>query len=372
MSSFFIDNEGGLWACGKNDCGQLGVGDFRDRKHFTKVLIDAKILSVASSCHQSHTVVLDSFGNLWSCGENTRGQLGLGDYANRNVFVKIDSNTVFNNVSCSDRKTVALDTEGNVWSCGLVYRNRSKTCILIKCDFPVKFTNVKCGKFFISFLDEEGYIWVQGHKMADWLGTVEVEEIIKIDSNKFVKFSCGANHMMALDADGSIWSIGSNSDGQLGLGDKVDRKKFIKIESSVAFTDISCGSNHSAVLDENGSIWTCGDNSFCKLGVSNGGVHQGNSSTIFNKLPKKNKFLSVACIADNTIGLNYNGFVEICGFNLYGQLGLGTNKIFVDKLYPTSLHASTLINKDSKIDLYSSTLMNKDKSSPPKIKASLF
>ena len=31
------------------------------------------------SCTQNHSIALDTSGNIWTCGNNTQGELGLGN-----------------------------------------------------------------------------------------------------------------------------------------------------------------------------------------------------------------------------------------------------------------------------------------------------
>lgn len=60
----------------------------------------------------------DREGNLWSCGLNQDGQLGLNNNANRNILTRVSSDTAFEAVSCGDNHTMAIDINGNLWGCG--------------------------------------------------------------------------------------------------------------------------------------------------------------------------------------------------------------------------------------------------------------
>ena len=85
---------------------------------------------------------------------------------------------------------------------------------------------------------------------------------------------------------------------------------------------VACGWNHSLFLDENGSVWSCGYNGYGQLGV--GDTTQRESYTKVAKLPI---IQNVACGWNHSIFIGENGSVWSCGDNQIGQLGLGdTNK----------------------------------------------
>lgn len=86
--NYYLFNNGELWASGTNGNGELGVGDTTTYGIPRRVqgLNDVKIVKV--SCGFSnisstrHVLALDDQGYVWSWGRNNVGQLGLGDTAN--------------------------------------------------------------------------------------------------------------------------------------------------------------------------------------------------------------------------------------------------------------------------------------------------
>ena len=76
------DGENQLYVCGNNDCGQLGVGNTNNRSRWTKVPFpkDFSIEKViAGGFHTFLKVTVGGEDNLYACGWNIFGQLGLGD-----------------------------------------------------------------------------------------------------------------------------------------------------------------------------------------------------------------------------------------------------------------------------------------------------
>ncbi len=78
-----------LYACGNNSNGQLGLGDSTNRTTFTRIEgLEGKIQQVVVG--DAHTLVLTSQG-LYACGNNGNGQLGLGDnIVSCNTFTRVE------------------------------------------------------------------------------------------------------------------------------------------------------------------------------------------------------------------------------------------------------------------------------------------
>ena len=90
-NAFILKNNGTLWGCGKNDYGQLGLGDTTNRTTFTQVTTNTDDIK-SVSCGAYHTLILKNDGALWGCGNNEYGQLGLGDTNNRNTYIQVSTN----------------------------------------------------------------------------------------------------------------------------------------------------------------------------------------------------------------------------------------------------------------------------------------
>lgn len=348
MSTLCIDGEGSLWACGRNTEGQLGLGNNLDEvRNLCKVPIDNKFLSVFTS--GTHTVALDCSGDLWSCGLNKQGQLGVGDNLDRNVFTKIDLDEKINCVSGWYGRTVALDVNGDIWFSGIAYEiSGYKINVFTKFEFPVKFKSVKCGFFFDVLLDNNGNLWSWGCNLhAKWIPNQIQTKPIQLNSSiNFVKLACGEEYLVGLDKQGHLWSMGNNQCGQLGHGDYENRKTLTQIESPQLFVDLACGMEHSIFLDVDGNIWSCGSNGLGKIGIKMQKNHDNHFNTL-NKLSyPKHKFVNITCGDNFTMALNENGYIEACGANYNSQLGCGSFSTYKDQLKSTYFKASVLMNCD--------------------------
>ena len=92
---------------------------------------------------------------------------------------------------------------------------------------------------------------------------------------KFMKVFAGAEngvvsgiiHTILFDQEGRAWATGSNSKGQLCLGDKEHRMvpQMVPIEGNIV--DIAIGSEHTLLLDEFGIVYACGSNVVGQIGL---------------------------------------------------------------------------------------------------------
>ena len=115
---FILKNDNTLWGCGRNDLGQLGLGDNTNRTEFTQVTENVDDIKEIY-CGELHSFILKNDGTLWSCGANNYGQLGLGDKTNRNIFTQVIYNIDnIKKINCESLHSFILKNDGTLWSCG--------------------------------------------------------------------------------------------------------------------------------------------------------------------------------------------------------------------------------------------------------------
>jgi alpha-tubulin suppressor-like RCC1 family protein len=65
-----------LYCCGTNSSGQLGVGDEEPRPQFVSITFAKRMRSVSAG-YKNHSFAVDFEGHLWSWGDNSKGQVSL-------------------------------------------------------------------------------------------------------------------------------------------------------------------------------------------------------------------------------------------------------------------------------------------------------
>ena len=71
----------------------------------------------------------------------------------------------------------------------------------------------------------------------------------------------------ATKTDGTLWTWGLNGNGQLGLGDVVNRSSPVQVGLLTNWRSVSSGSNQTAATKTDGTLWTWGYNFAGQLGI---------------------------------------------------------------------------------------------------------
>ena len=119
--SLSITNKGEIYSWGSNDYGQLGLGDEKKRNTPCLVafpnddLINIRIKDIVAG--PLFTLFLFENGQLWGCGSNKNGELGLGDDIKLSKLTKIPIENV-QQITCSTFNSFSLAYDGSsyyVW-----------------------------------------------------------------------------------------------------------------------------------------------------------------------------------------------------------------------------------------------------------------
>ncbi|OCH98002.1 hypothetical protein A8135_01910 [Legionella jamestowniensis] len=118
--SFCRSAEGKIYAFGKNQSGQLGLGTTGDIA-FPQIITNLqhlKIISIVSK--NSHTLFLSEAGEVFSTGASYKGALGLGKIHNTKTPLQIDSlsNKVIKKIATGSFHSLCVDENGILYSFG--------------------------------------------------------------------------------------------------------------------------------------------------------------------------------------------------------------------------------------------------------------
>ena len=124
----------------------------------------------------------------------------------------------------------------------------------------------------------------------------------------------------------SLWASGFNRNGELGLGDSTNRVSFAQLHVSNGTSDAALGAIsvaggfHTLFANRNGAAYSSGINAHGQLGA-------GDISCPLSLVPRRvvrlNNVTMVAAGQCHSVFLRHDGTVWTCGFNGFGQLGVG-------------------------------------------------
>ncbi|WP_169312596.1 RCC1 domain-containing protein [Leadbettera azotonutricia] len=118
-NSFYIKNDGTLWAAGYNYYGELGLGDKENKTSFTQVSSAGNNVKTVSAGAR-HTVILKTDGTVWVTGYNFNGQLGLNNTVDANTFTQVQDMNA-SSAAAGNYHTTVLKSDGTVWTTGENY-----------------------------------------------------------------------------------------------------------------------------------------------------------------------------------------------------------------------------------------------------------
>ena len=116
--SLALSNDGKIYSFGINNNGQLGLGDNSSRNIPTLILkIPNNIIQISAG--GDHSLALSNDGKIYSFGKNNKGQLGLGNYTDINIPTLISkmSNNIIQ-ISAGAKHSLCLSSSGKIYSFG--------------------------------------------------------------------------------------------------------------------------------------------------------------------------------------------------------------------------------------------------------------
>ncbi|MBJ6362770.1 fibronectin type III domain-containing protein [Paenibacillus sp. GCM10012307] len=322
--------DGTVATWGKNTSGQLGQGDLTNRTA-PKLIPNLQGVKDITAGYNFVVALLEN-GSVFVWGGNEYGQLGLGNLENRSIPAELTSVTGVKEIASGFYHVIALKDDGSlqVWGrnnngqlgLGNDVTALNPTSLII--NSPIKQIAVTAYSSYV--LTQDGKISSWGLNSSGELGHGDTTarltpvEIIS-PGDRFSSIITGRSHLIAISKDGSIRMTGSNSYGQLGLGDTANRNKLTVLYGNTkSVQDIITNGKNTFILFEDGSVWGSGENYYGYLGVGD-----GISRTNFVPINGLSNVQKIELGSNFVLALLKNGTVMSWGLNEDGQLGNGTN-----------------------------------------------
>ncbi|KAH9261553.1 hypothetical protein BASA81_000209 [Batrachochytrium salamandrivorans] len=334
------------------------------------ILQTVLLMTVAATQHKRFAGLTSSFctlqldGTVFCTGDNSYGNFGLGASVTTTKVVtptQIPSSTEITDISVGDTHTCVVDVNGQAKCTGSnqyynqlgdgtsvdkktltnvlgletgvsqIFAGPQTSCALLdgggaRC-WGYNFYGA-LGDDHTCFLSSLGKIWCTGDNASGQLGTnteVDSDEPVPVvglgSTNTFVSVSCAYSHTCAVTSGGAVVCWGSNWDGELGVGNRVDSSlpvQAVGLATGAASVWLSWSS--SFVIMQDGSVRSFGLNTNAQLG-------NGNTTRMISPVSFASGITNVKELRggeETTCVLLQDDSVRCLGSNSYGQFGAGS------------------------------------------------
>ena len=294
-----------IYVWGRNDEGQLGLGHYDNQNSPQEFTFFKRSDVIEISCGCNHMICLvknNDFNKCYVWGDNSVGQLGLGDDNGRNLPLQIHRPHELIlpgeiiSIDCGYKHTITLIKINSLQKCyGSLKRNGPKE----------EFSLQGWG------LNDQGQLG-----LGDFTNRTSPYELSLLN---LMTVRCRGRHTIALSHSRKIYSWGHNNYGQLGLGDNNNRNLPQELNFHELIKFVDCGETHTIIMTINNKIYVWGNNYYGQLGLGHRACQNSPQELILLNI------ISISCGGDHTMALTSSGKIYGWGLNRYGQLGLSHN-----------------------------------------------
>lgn len=309
-----LKSDNTLWACGKNEFGQLGDGTTTSTNIPKQIMEGVKYIDAG----EHHTLFLKEDNTLWACGNNGAGQLGDGTTNNVSTPKEIMGDVM--TVSTYSSFTLILKTDHTLWATGSNYSGQFGDGTTDNHSTPKQIMSdvkeIAAGGGHTLILKHDNTLWVTGDNKFGQLGdgTTNNANSPKQLMSNVIGISAGQRHTLILKEDNSLWACGWN-EGQIGDGTTTNVTTPKQIMAGVKA--MTGGNLHSLIIKTDNSLWATGNNTLGQLG-------DGTNSNRKTPTQIASEVRFIAAGTHHTLLLKTDNTVMATGYNAFGTLGDGT------------------------------------------------
>ena len=302
----------------------------------------------------SHVIALASDNTLYVWGSNTNGQLGTN---NRNTLyqpTQITPTVSYINITAGANHAGAIDTTQNLYLWGLNAGGQLGQSNVVARSSPIQVGALKWSTVlavgigttydFTMALQTDGTLWSWGYNSIGQLGINLVgsrSSPVQVGSDYWSSIYDGSNvqagAVLAEKSDGLLFAWGLNSNGQLGLGDTLNRSSPVQLSTSFKFANSGAYSTDVGVFfDTTGQIYTAGNDAVPSGELGDGSrIARSSPVQIASYYPTSPVQISTASWTqvsagnDLSLGVRTNNSLYAWGLNTNYQTGIGTGQAIV-------------------------------------------
>jgi alpha-tubulin suppressor-like RCC1 family protein len=284
--TFFLSlkTDGSLWGCGGNDQGQLGLGNTTSYSSIKQIgtLTNWSNISAGGGYNTQFSAATKTDGTLWVWGKNNFGQLGLGNTTAYSSPKQLGALTTWSKVATGIYfpYILAIKTDGTLWSWGrnnygqLGLGNVTSYSSPKQVGALTNWLSITASYSSAYSVKTDGTLWAWGFNGFGELGfnnTTNYSSPKQIGAlSNWLYIASAYNHVLAVKTDGSLWSWGRNLFGPLGLGNQTSYSSPKQVGALTNWSKpMGGGPLISFAIKTNGTLWSWGYNTAGALGNGN-------------------------------------------------------------------------------------------------------
>jgi len=254
-----ITVDGTLKCWGNNSFGQLGIGNTTEMHSPINVSDTDKYIEISSG--ESHTCGITADGTLKCWGSNDYGELGNGIYGGIiSTPAAVPDSDKYVKVAAAMDYTCAITTNGTLKCWGLNFNgqlgigNTTQMLLPIEVLDSDNYVSVSAGAYYSCAINNGSTIKCWGSNGNGQLGignTTEMNSPINVDdSDKYLSLSSRyGEHTCAITADGTAKCWGSAGSGQLGGGNGVQKESPAPVLDANKYSATKLFENNSLLVN---------------------------------------------------------------------------------------------------------------------------
>jgi alpha-tubulin suppressor-like RCC1 family protein len=325
-----LTDSGVVWTWGNNSNGQLGIGNTTSSTVPVEVTSISGVLAIAAGGNS--TYALKSNGTVWAWGRNGNGQLGDGTTTQRTSPVQVGSLTSIVAIAAGADHGLALKSDGTVWAWGYNGFGQLGDGTTTQRTSPVQVSNLSTNGAAIAASENhshaiktDGTVWGWGRNQSNELGdststSPRTSPVQTGSISSITGIAAGHYRAYAWNASGTTKVWGNNGEGGLGLGNWTSQSSPVTASGFANAIAMAGGYGHTVAAVADGSVVATGNNTGGEVGD---GTTTTRNSPISISGPAD--VVSVATGSQFSIAVSDDGRVWTWGYNSAGQLGDGTN-----------------------------------------------
>jgi alpha-tubulin suppressor-like RCC1 family protein len=210
-------------------------------------------LKPSDFCFSENNQFIIVNGVVHGKGSNIYGQLGLGDFLNRNNYTIIPHPKRFKIVKTYNDTTALITVENELYMFGRndYYQINSLTNTSINTPLYItdNILDVNIGNKFTTYVKNNGDVYIAGYFNTSYT------EFTRLVHN-ISSVVCNGSNIFCIDKSGNLSGAGENMNGELGLGHNIPHYSLSIIGTHI--TSVTCGNNFSMYIRD-GNVYTCGN-----------------------------------------------------------------------------------------------------------------